>query len=69
MEKLTQFYFIVPPKDDLKCQVCKEVAAEPYQHGRCGKLFCSACLNRDRPCSYCGESKGFFRDERSKLSF
>ena len=28
------------------CAICLDVAEDPLQHGKCGKLFCKECLER-----------------------
>ena len=35
-----KYNFLHDPPDDLKCLICLEVAEEPWQHSKCGRLFC-----------------------------
>ena len=64
--------FIVEPDDALKCLICLEVATDPLQHGKCGRLFCEACIlwkyGEDKPCPNCRMSAPqYFEDNRSKF--
>lgn len=67
------YRFLVNPADDLKCLKCGQVAVEPWQHGRCGKLFCKGCLHQhgiDNPCPECRTFElkpKYFEDNRSEL--
>ena len=48
-----KYCFVGEPEDGLKCLICLEVAEEPRQHEKCGRLFCKECLDRhgkDKPC-------------------
>ena len=40
-----KYQFVSEPDNDLKCLICLKVAEEPWQHGKCGRLFCEKCLN------------------------
>ena len=66
-----KFSFVSEPDDALECQVCLEVAEEPWQHDMCGSLFCKKCLDeygKDIPCPNCwDEQPQYFVDTRSKL--
>lgn len=68
-----QYKFISEPSDDLKCLVCLEVAEDPWQHSKCGKLFCNKCLDdygRQKPCPNCRMTcPQYFEDSRSELVF
>ena len=66
-----KYNFLAEPDNVLMCAICLEVAEEPRQHEKCGKLFCSECLEkygRKRPCPNCREENPqYFGDSRSKL--
>ena len=60
-----------PPSDALGCVIClDEVASDPWQHDKCGKLFCRECLKRvgeKYPCPNCREYQPrYFEDTRGK---
>ena len=65
---MDKFRFLSEPDDALKCLICMEVAEEPRQHEKCGRLFCSECLDRhgkDKPCPNCrAEQPQYFEDTR-----
>jgi hypothetical protein len=65
-----KFSFIAEPESDLQCVICLEVATDPWQHNKCGRLLCRECLKkygRDKPCPNCrGEQPQYFDDNRSK---
>ena len=67
-----KFMFVSEQDDALKCLICMEVAEEPRQHEKCGRLFCRKCLDRhekDKPCPYCrAEQPQYFIDARSKYN-
>ena len=63
--------------DSLRCPICIVVAQDPWQHSKCGKLFCKDCLlvydgrfssgEGSKPCPYCMmESPTYFEDSKSK---
>ena len=62
--------FVSEPDDALTCQICLEVARDPWQHGECGRLFCQNCLNehgKKRPCPNCRtEQPKYLKDVKSK---
>jgi hypothetical protein len=64
------FSFIAEPESALQCAICLEVATDPWQHNKCGRLLCRECLKkygRDKPCPNCrGEQPQYFDDNRSK---
>ena len=64
--------FIAEPDDALKCPICLEVAEEPWQHGKCGRLFCEACIRkhgRFKPCPNCRmEQPQYLEDTKSKFT-
>ena len=66
------YKFLVKPSADLKCIECSQVAVEPWQHGKCGRLFCKLCLDQHgitNPCPECKTSEPmprYFEDNRSK---
>ena len=68
---LRKFSFVSDsePDDALKCLICLEVAKEPWQHDKCGRLFCKECLDkygRAKPCPNCRtEQPQYFEDTRS----
>ena len=41
------YMFTSEPDDALKCLICRSVAKDPWQHGKCGRLFCKACIDID----------------------
>jgi hypothetical protein len=63
------YEFLIKPSEDLLCLKCRKVAVNPWQHGKCGRLFCKVCLDRDggedMPCPECNTT-GYFEDNRSK---
>ena len=64
------FNFVSEPDDALKCLICLEVANDPRQHEKCGRLFCKKCLDRHgytKPCPNCrAEQPQYFVDTRGK---
>ena len=61
--------FVSEPDDALKCLICSAVARKPWQHGKCGRLFCKTCLNeygKDKPCPDCGKKPKYTKDTKSK---
>ena len=32
--------------DALRCLICLDLASDPQQHEKCGKLFCKTCLEK-----------------------
>ena len=66
---LAKHNFVSEPEDDLVCLICLEVAEEPWQHGKCGRLLCKKCLEKlgnDKPCPNCREIRPqYFEDNRS----
>ena len=67
-----KYNFVSEPDDALKCLISLEVAEEPWQHGKCGRLFCKACLDtygKDKPCPNCKmERPQYFEDNKSELA-
>ena len=64
-----KFNFVSEPDDSLKCLVCSKVAdEEPWQHDKCGSLFCKKCLDKhgkDKRCPNCrAEQPQYFEDTR-----
>ena len=37
--------FVPEPSDSLKYLICLAMARDPWQHGKCGRLFCEKCLD------------------------
>ena len=69
-KKIFNYKFVTEPDNDLKCGICLEVAKDPTQHGKCGKLFCSECIDKygNMPCPNCrSENPQSFADGKSKL--
>ena len=64
------YKFVGEPDDDLKCLLClAKVAIDPLQHEKCGKLFCTKCIEehgKQEPCPNCKESGLYYVDNRSK---
>ena len=67
-----KYNFVSEPNDAFKCLICLEVAEEPWQHDKCGKLFCKECLDRHgtlKPCPNCrAEQPQYFLDTRGKYA-
>ena len=54
-----------------RCYLCSKVARSPYQHCKCGTLFCFECLQEygmfNKPCKRCNETRPqYFEDNRSE---
>ena len=62
--------FVSEPDDVLKCLICLAVARDPWQHVKCGRIFCQNCLNRygkNKPCPNCRmEPPMYMEDARSQ---
>ena len=67
--RVYQYNFLAEPNNSLVCGICLEVAEEPRQHEKCGRLFCKKCLEkhgRQKPCPNCRrEHPQYFEDNRS----
>ena len=69
-----KYEFLDAPDAELKCVGCAKVAAEPWQHSKCGSLLCKKCLEahgRERPCPGCKGQETtpiYFEDIRSESS-
>jgi hypothetical protein len=67
-----KYSLLSEPDDALKCLICLEVAEEPWQHGKCGRLFCEECINKygkGKPCPNCKrEQPQYFEDNKSKYT-
>lgn len=63
-------FVMTEPDDDLKCLTCLEVAVDPWQHGKCGRLFCRKCIDKyggNKPCPNCRmDQPQYFEDNKSK---
>ena len=63
--------FLSEPDDALKCLICLDVAEDPLQHTKCGRLYCRECIEKygaGKPCPTCkSERPQYFEDNRSKL--
>ena len=67
----SDYKFVGEPAHDLRCLIClAQVAQDPLQHEKCGKLFCKECIERygkDKPCPNCRTSGSqFYLDNKSK---
>ena len=67
-----EFLYEVPSK--LLCSLCNNAAKEPWQHGKCERLFCRSCITQNKDylefCPYCKEENAdFYTDIKSKLKF
>ena len=62
--------FVTEPDEGLKCLICLSVARDPWQHGKCGRLFCQKCIEkhgRNKPCPLCREDQPlYFEDNKSE---
>ena len=65
-----KYNFVSELDTALQCVICLEVAEEPWQHGKCGRLFCEQCLEklgRDKPCPNCRMPQPqYFEDNKSE---
>lgn len=65
-----KYKFISEPPDSLKCLICLDVAEEPWQHAKCGRLFCRKCIEdygKTKLCPFCRNKKPqYFEDNKSK---
>ena len=65
-----EYKFVSEPDDSLKCLICLSVARDPWQHGKCGRLFCEVCISKygkNKPCPNCRmEQPLYLEDTRSK---
>ena len=55
--------FVPEPSDSL---ICLAVARDPWQHGKCGRLFCEKCLDeygKDKPCPNCKMAKAMYLED------
>lgn len=64
------YQFVSEPDEALMCLICMEVAKEPWQHAKCGRLFCKRCLESygsSKPCPTCRAARpSYFEDNRSE---
>ena len=63
-----EYTFLEEP-DALKCLICLDVANDPQQHDKCGKLFCRKCLEGlklSKNCPNCRQGSNYFDDAKSK---
>ena len=71
LDTVSKYNFIAEPDDALVCVICLEVAEDPRQHERCGRLLCKGCLEKygkDKPCPNCrGQRPQYFQDNRSEF--
>ena len=54
--------------DSLMCPICHDVAINPVQEQKCGKLFCSKCKQKldKKTCPCCKRRPKYFEDTKSK---
>jgi hypothetical protein len=68
---MAEFNFTFVPELDitLLCGMCSKISEDPYQHDRCGQLYCRECLEeygRHLPCLHCGRPDPYYgMDTRS----
>ena len=66
----SKYDFVSQLDDAHKCLICLDVADDPRQHEKCGRLFCKKCLKQHeytKPCPYCrAEQPQYFQDTKSK---
>ena len=71
-ETVYKYDFIEEPDSALQCVVCLDIAEDPWQHSKCGRLLCKECLEkygRDKPCPNCRRKwPQYFEDNKSKWS-
>ena len=64
------YQYVGEPPSGLKCVICLEVAEDPRQHEKCGRLLCKECLEKlgeEEPCPNCRmEHPKYFEDSKSK---
>ena len=64
--------FISEPDGALQCVICLEIAVDPWQHNKCGRLLCGGCLEkygRHKPCPNCRmRHPQYFDDNKSNPS-
>ena len=69
-DSTSKYDFVEEPGSALQCVICLDVAEDPRQHEKCGRLLCKECLEkygRDKPCPNCRrEQPQYFEDNRSK---
>ena len=65
-----KYKLVTPASDCLLCPVCLDVSSDPWQHDKCGKVFCRKCLEqygKDQPCPHCREKQPqYFEDTKSE---
>ena len=65
-----KYNYTVEPSSALQCLICLDIAEDPWQHNKCGRLLCKECLEkygRDKPCPNCRkEQPQYFDDNKSK---
>ena len=66
----SKYKLVTPASDCLLCPVCLDVASDPWQHDKCGKVFCRECLEqhgKDQPCPNCRKRQPrYFEDTKSE---
>ena len=63
------YQYVGEPPSDLECVICLEVAEDPRQHEKCGRLICKECLEKlgeGKPCPNCRMDPKYFKDSKSK---
>ena len=66
-----EYRFLEEVSAGFRCYLCSNVARTPYQHGKCGTLFCFQCLQEygmfTMPCKQCKAPRPqYFEDNRSE---
>jgi hypothetical protein len=67
---MASFEYVAEPGTGLYCVICLDVAEDPRQHEKCGRLLCKECLEkygRGKPCPNCRrEHPQYFEDNKSE---
>ena len=66
---MAEEYLLLEELDDsLMCPICHDVAIDPFQEQKCGKLICSKCKERLDPrfCPCCNRKPIYFEDTKSE---
>ena len=46
-DNVNKYNFIAEPDGALQCVICLDVAEDPRQHEKCGRLLCKECLETE----------------------
>ena len=66
---MAEEYLLLEQLDDsLMCPICHDVAIDPVQEQKCGKLFCSKCKEKldQNTCPCCNRRLNCFENTKSK---